>query len=82
MYKAVFIDIDGTLIRSDHSLSQATIDTIKEVKEKGIKVVLVSARPLHGITSISRQLLYPKKHTLSIDDNNGWYQVHLKLFLK
>jgi hypothetical protein len=28
------------------------------------------------------QLLYPERHTLSIDDNNGWYKVHLKLFLK
>jgi len=26
--------------------------------------------------------LYPQRHTLSIDDNNGWYKVHLKLFLK
>ena len=56
MYKAVFIDIDGTLIKSDHSISQVTIDTIKKVKEKGIHVVLVSARPLHGIINISKQI--------------------------
>lgn len=56
MYKAVFIDIDGTLIKSDHSLSDLTIDTIKKIKALGIIVVLVSARPLHGITAISQQL--------------------------
>lgn len=56
MYKGVFIDIDGTLIRSDHSLSQITIGVIQRVKQMGIKVVLVSARPLHGILSISKQI--------------------------
>ena len=37
-----------------------------------------------GLTNVKRrlQLLYPQRHTLSIDDNNGWYKVHLKLFLK
>jgi two-component system LytT family sensor kinase len=37
-----------------------------------------------GLTNVKRrlQLLYPEKHTLLIEDNNGWYQVHLKLFLK
>ncbi|MBC7450860.1 MAG: histidine kinase, partial [Cytophagales bacterium] len=37
-----------------------------------------------GLTNVKRrlQLLYPEKHTLLIDDNNGWYKVHLKLSLK
>ena len=37
-----------------------------------------------GLANVKRrlQLLYPDKHTLLIDDNNGWYKVHLKLFLK
>ncbi len=55
MYKAVFIDIDGTLIKSDHSLSKATIDIIQKLKDKGILVVLVSARPLHGILAIAEE---------------------------
>ncbi|MDQ2862091.1 MAG: Cof-type HAD-IIB family hydrolase [Bacteroidota bacterium] len=56
MYKAVFIDIDGTLIRKDHSLSVATINTIQKLKEKNILVVLVSARPLSGIEPIAEEL--------------------------
>jgi Cof subfamily protein (haloacid dehalogenase superfamily) len=56
MYKAVFIDIDGTLIRTDHTLSQTTIDTIARAKAKGVHVTLVSARPLHGILPISNRL--------------------------
>ena len=37
-----------------------------------------------GLANVKRrlQLLYPEKHTLLIEDNNGWYKVHLKLFLK
>ena len=47
-------------------------DTVKD-KTSGI-----------GLTNVKRrlQLLYPAKHTLLIEDNNGWYKVHLKLFLK
>ena len=56
MYKAIFIDLDGTLIRKDHSLSQLTIHTIAKAKEKGYLVVLVSARPLSGMLPIATQL--------------------------
>jgi hypothetical protein len=55
MYKVVFLDIDGTLIRSDHSLSRATIEIIGKLKENKILVVLVSARPLHGMLSIAEE---------------------------
>ena len=56
MYKAIFIDVDGTLIRKDHSLSPLTVQTIQKVKEKGYLVVPVSARPLSGMLSIAGQL--------------------------
>lgn len=56
MYKAVFIDVDGTLIRSDHSISNDTVDTIKKLKEKNILVILVSARPLSGIVTIAEKI--------------------------
>lgn len=56
MYKAVFIDVDGTLIRSDHTLSIATIETIKKLRENNILVILVSARPLSGIRPIAAEL--------------------------
>lgn len=52
MYKAIFIDLDGTLLRSDHSVSPASIRAIQQLKEKGLLIVLVSARPLHGMQSI------------------------------
>lgn len=37
-----------------------------------------------GWANVKRRLdlLYPETHQLHIDDSNGWYHVHLKLFLK
>ena len=69
-YKAVFIDIDGTLIKKDHSLSPLTIETIKKIKQLGIHVILVSARPYHGILSISDQL---ELSNIPIASLNGSY---------
>ncbi len=55
MYKAVFIDVDGTLIRRDHSISTPTYEIIQRLKEKNILVVLVSARPLSGMLRIAAE---------------------------
>jgi Cof subfamily protein (haloacid dehalogenase superfamily) len=52
LYKIVFADIDGTLIKSDHTISEATIRIIQKLKENKIPVVLVSARPIHGMIKI------------------------------
>jgi Cof subfamily protein (haloacid dehalogenase superfamily) len=56
MYKAVFIDVDGTLIKSDHTVSAPTRQTIQELIKKGIMVVLVSARPPEGVLPISESI--------------------------
>lgn len=46
MIKALFLDIDGTLISfKTHSIPQSTIEAIHEAKEKGIKVFIATGRP-------------------------------------
>ncbi|WP_298298451.1 Cof-type HAD-IIB family hydrolase [Hydrotalea sp.] len=70
MIKAVFIDIDGTLLRSDHTVSNLTIQTIKQLQEKNVLVVLASARPLHGILPISKTVGLETAPTISL---NGSY---------
>jgi Cof subfamily protein (haloacid dehalogenase superfamily) len=73
MYKAVFLDMDGTLLRSDHSVSDATKQTIRTLTGKGIPVILVSARPLNAVL--------PTFHDIGIPDDypiitlNGSYIV-------
>src|SRR5580704_16487484 len=60
MYKAVFLDMDGTLLRSDHSVSEATVQTIKSLTAKAIPVILVSARPAGAVLPTFRHLGLPE----------------------
>lgn len=55
-YKAIFSDIDGTLLNSSHKISPLTEVEIKKVVEKNIPFVLVSARPPYAIKPFCEQL--------------------------
>jgi len=59
MYKAVFLDMDGTLLRADHSVSDATIAMIRDLTTKGVSVILVSARPLNAVLPTFHKLGLP-----------------------
>lgn len=41
----VLSDIDGTLLRPDHSLSQATVDAVARLRDAGIHFTVASSRP-------------------------------------
>ena len=71
MYKAVFLDMDGTLLRSDHTVSELTIKTIQNLTEKGIPVVLVSARPINAVLPTFRKIGLPA-HTPLITLNGSY----------
>lgn len=47
----VAIDVDHTLIRSDGSLTDATVDAVTEAQAAGIVVTLASSRPPTGLWS-------------------------------
>ena len=51
-YKAVFSDIDGTLLNSKHQIPENTRKKIKQINQNGIPYVLVSARMPKGMTAI------------------------------
>ena len=56
-FKMICLDIDGTLLNSNHKISRKVKDTIKIVaNEKKIPVILVSARMPKGITFLQREL--------------------------
>lgn len=48
-YKAIIVDLDRTLLRTDKSLSDYSISVLKRCKESGIKVIVASARPLRNV---------------------------------
>jgi Cof subfamily protein (haloacid dehalogenase superfamily) len=70
MYKAVFIDMDGTLLQKDHTISDHSKKVIKRLLAKDVLVVPISARPLHGILPISEDL-FPEN--IPIVSLNGSY---------
>ena len=85
MYKAVFIDMDGTLLRKDHTVSSITRETIQRLMQQGILIVPISARPLHGMLPITKAVFPEDNPVVSL--NGGYifqqqavtYQAHVSL---
>lgn len=44
-YKLVVCDMDGTLLTSNHKISDYTADIIKRIEDKGIKFMIATGRP-------------------------------------
>jgi Cof subfamily protein (haloacid dehalogenase superfamily) len=55
----VALDLDGTTLNPSHQLNQATVDAIREVAARGVRVVLASGRLPHSIL--------PFAHALGLD---------------
>ena len=43
--KMIVMDLDGTLLRNDKTISEYTINTLKKLRQNGHKIVIVTARP-------------------------------------
>lgn len=56
MYKLIALDMDGTLLTSDKTITERTKKLIKEAEKKGVKIVLASGRPLKGLTRYLEEL--------------------------
>ncbi len=50
MVKAIAIDFDWTLLRTDKTISKYTLNILEQCRSNGIKVVYATARPLRTIT--------------------------------
>ncbi|MBM6617003.1 HAD family hydrolase [Bacillus suaedaesalsae] len=55
-YKIVFLDIDGTILRPDHTIESSTKSAISQLQAKGIEVILATGRPLHEIDELAKEL--------------------------
>lgn len=55
-YRTLFLDIDGTILKPDHTYSESTKKAIEQVQAKGIEVFLATGRPLHEITELTNEL--------------------------
>ncbi|QKY70010.1 HAD family hydrolase [Lentibacillus sp. CBA3610] len=55
-YKILFLDIDGTILKPDHTYSEITKQAIASVKKQGVEVFLATGRPLHEISVLAGDL--------------------------
>lgn len=69
MYKAIFIDIDGTLRDNKREILKRNINAIKAVTEKGILVVLCSGRPRKYTEDISKEC-HASKYIITSNGGN------------
>lgn len=56
MYKLIAVDMDGTLLREDKTISDRTKKAIHKAVQKGVKVVLASGRPIEGLERYLEEL--------------------------
>ena len=55
-YSIVFLDIDGTLLNSQHQAMPCTQKRLKQLQDGGVPVILCSARPPKGVNLVAGQV--------------------------
>ena len=63
MYKAVFLDLDGTLLDNEKKISKENISAIEKAKEKGVLVCICSGRQI-DITRKFKELAHASKYMI------------------
>lgn len=58
-FRLVASDIDGTLIRTDGSLSPRTVDVLDRLYQRGVPTVLVTGRPVRWLRQLYDQMAEP-----------------------
>ncbi|MDQ0230044.1 Cof-type HAD-IIB family hydrolase [Metabacillus malikii] len=70
-YKMIVLDLDDTLLRNDHSISDRTKQALMEAQQNGVKVVLASGRPTFGMKHIADELLLAEYGSFILSFNGG-----------
>lgn len=74
MIKLIAIDMDGTLLKENKTISSNTLKSIKAAQEKGVKIVLATGRPLKGIKPYLDFLKINGKNDFAITCNGAMVQ--------
>ncbi|HGN1705846.1 TPA: sugar-phosphatase [Providencia rettgeri] len=69
--KLVAIDLDGTLLNSQHQISSTVKDAIKRAQQKGIHIILASGRPFSGIAPYLKELGLDTANNYCISNNGS-----------
>lgn len=63
-YKLLILDIDGTLLNEEKKVTAYTKAILVKMQQLGVKIVLASGRPTHGVLPIAQEL--------ELDKNGGY----------
>lgn len=74
MIKLIALDLDGTLLSPDKTISEANKKALFRAKEAGVKIVLCTGRPLMGISRYVEELDLFQEGDYSITYNGGLVQ--------
>ncbi|WP_042146929.1 HAD family hydrolase [Paucisalibacillus sp. EB02] len=55
-YKILFLDIDGTILKPDHTYHPKTKEAIKQIQDQGMEVFLATGRPTHELSELAEDL--------------------------
>ena len=55
-YSVVFLDIDGTLLDSQHQVMPCTRERLRYLHRRGVPIILCSARPPKGVNLVAGQV--------------------------
>lgn len=69
--KLVALDMDGTLLQSDQTIEPRTKALLQEMQENGVRVVLISGRPMPGMIRYGRELNMDHAHGVLIGNNGA-----------
>ena len=70
-YKMVVLDVDGTLLTNEKTVTARTRATLIKVQQMGIKVVLASGRPTYGVVGLAKELELDKNGGYILSYNGG-----------
>ena len=65
------LDLDDTLLRQDHSISNRNKDLLIQAQKQGIKVVLASGRPTPAMTRYAKELNLAQYDSYMVSYNGG-----------
>ncbi|KAF1305150.1 sugar-phosphatase [Enterococcus saccharolyticus] len=72
--KLIAIDIDGTLLNSQHQLTPEVHTALKQAEAQGVKIVLCTGRPITGVQPLLAELDLFKEGDFAITYNGSLVQ--------
>lgn len=67
-YKLLALDIDGTIRKRDNSISDRVKQALLAIQEQGVKVAVISGRPVYGMRETAKELC--------LDQYGGYIMAH------